>query len=122
MTQPRTGESELRTTTLVTSGMSCEACVRHVVNALDGMTGVVHVDVNLQKNEATVEHLPAHVDAIALAAAVRDAGYPTRVAETVADTNRFALQPEQSVSCRCGCCWPSKERQTRADLGTSTIG
>jgi cation transport ATPase len=61
MKQPHTNEPEVRTTTLSIAGMSCGACVRHVTKALDGMTGVVHVDVDLRANQASVEHLPSFV-------------------------------------------------------------
>tara|TARA_B100001123_G_scaffold372610_1_gene436636 strand:- start:584 stop:796 length:213 start_codon:yes stop_codon:yes gene_type:complete len=36
-------------------GMSCENCVRHVCEALEGMSGVVQVSVDLEKGEAEVE-------------------------------------------------------------------
>ena len=36
-------------------GMSCENCVRHVREALEGMEGVVRVAVNLEKGEAELE-------------------------------------------------------------------
>ena len=44
----------VQTTTLRIAGMSCGACVRHVTRALDGITGVVHVDVDLQRGQAVV--------------------------------------------------------------------
>ena len=80
-------EPEVRTTTLAISGMSCGSCVRHVVSALDGLTGVVHVNVDLRTNKASVEHLPAFVDAGSLIGAVRHAGYTARVIDTVDDTD-----------------------------------
>ena len=36
-------------------GMSCENCVRHVREALEGMEGVVRVLVSLEKGEAELE-------------------------------------------------------------------
>ena len=36
-------------------GMSCENCVRHVCEALEGMEGVVRVLVSLEKGEAELE-------------------------------------------------------------------
>ena len=35
--------AQVQTTRLSIDGMSCGACVRHVTRALDGLTGVVHV-------------------------------------------------------------------------------
>ena len=57
------------------SGMSCGACVRHVMRALEGMRGVSHVDVRLNEKRAVVEYDSSQVDVHALQAAIRDAGY-----------------------------------------------
>jgi copper chaperone CopZ len=119
------GTAQVHTTTLSIGGMSCGACVRHVTRALDGITGVVHAQVDLRTNEAIVEHLPGSLDAEALIAAVRDVGYEAGIARTVDDLDVMAPRPEAPSACGCGCCggepktigfagWPS--------LGTSTIG
>jgi copper chaperone CopZ len=98
------GVSEVRTTTLGIGGMSCGTCVRHVSRALDGLSGVVHAEVDLAKNEATVEHLPAFTDEAALVAAVRDAGYPARVTGTREDVGRSSAPKGPVAICGCGCC------------------
>ena len=85
MKQLESNEPKVRTTMLAIAGMSCSVCVRHVARALDGLTGVVHVNVDLRTNEASVEHLPSFVDATSLIAAIRDAGYAARVVSTVDD-------------------------------------
>lgn len=103
MKQLESKEPQVRTTTLAIAGMSCGACVRHVTRALDGMTGVVHVSVDLRTNEASIEHLPAFVDPASLIAAVRDAGYAARVVEMVDDTET-TLAPDAPAACGCGCC------------------
>lgn len=95
--------SVIYTTTLAIGGMSCDACVRHVTRALDGMRGVVHVDVDLEKGMATVEHLPGHTDAAALVAAARDAGYAARLESTVADDDIRPVKAAESPACGCGC-------------------
>ena len=87
MKQFESNEPEVRTTTLAIGGMSCGACVGHVTRTLDGMTGVVHVNVDLRAKEASVEHLPAFVATASLIAAIRDAGYAARVVDTVDDTD-----------------------------------
>jgi copper chaperone len=123
MAEPTNEEPEVRTTTLTIAGMSCGACVRHVATALEDMAGNVHVDVDLRKNEATIEHLPAFVDDIALIAAVRDAGYSGRVTRTINDADRDRGQSAQPSSCVCGCCGDSLKRtESWSNLGTSTIG
>ena len=73
MTQKNVEVTE--TVVLNVQGMSCDACVRHVTRALEGMRGVNHVDVSLKEASATVEYDAAKVDLQALQAAIGDAGY-----------------------------------------------
>jgi copper chaperone CopZ len=115
--------AEVKTTTMSIGGMSCGACVRHVTRALDGMMGVVHVSVDLPRNQATVEHLPAYADAVALINAVRDAGYHARLVQTVADADPAPPRPVASSWCGCGCCSGSSTTRDGgwSNLGTSTI-
>lgn len=68
----------VQTTTLSIGGMACDSCVRHVSRALDGMIGVLEVQVDLKGACATVEHLPDWADEISLIAAIKDAGYAAR--------------------------------------------
>ena len=100
MKHSETEPPDVRTTTLSIAGMSCGACVRHVTRALDGMTGVVHAQVDLRTNEAIVEHIPGYVDAAALIAAVRDAGYEAGIARTVDDRDVMARRPEAVLRVR----------------------
>ena len=121
----RDGTPDVRTTTLSIAGMSCGACVRHVTRALDGMTGVVHAQVDLRTNEAIVEHIPAYVQAAALIGAVGDAGYEAGIVRTVDDRDVMARRPEVSSACGCGCCGGKPKTTVSAGwpgLGTDTIG
>lgn len=104
MKQPQSNEPQVRTTTLAIAGMSCDACVGHVTRALDRMTGVVHVNVDLPTAEATVEHLPTRVDPAALIAAVRDAGYEARIVRMVDDSDDTPFGSGEANACSCGCC------------------
>jgi copper ion binding protein len=61
-------------TVLNIKGMSCEHCVRHVTEALEGVEGVQSVSVSLKKNAATVKH-PEGLSQAALKNAVAAAGY-----------------------------------------------
>jgi copper chaperone len=79
MNQIQDTTSVTKTTRLSVEGMSCGACVRHVTRALESMTGVVLVNVDLQKNEATVAHLVDRVDENSLVAAINEAGYHAAV-------------------------------------------
>ena len=104
MKQPTHDQSEVQTVTLSIAGMSCEACARHIARALDGLTGVVHAEIDLARYEATVEHLPAFTDETAVIAAIRDAGYAARVTST---SDVVAIKSGLGVSvasCGCGCC------------------
>jgi copper chaperone CopZ len=65
------------TTQLKISGMSCEMCVRHVTNALQGVEGVESANVSLEQGSATVEH--DGVDISAMLEAVREEGYEAEV-------------------------------------------
>ncbi|MFH1639577.1 MAG: heavy metal translocating P-type ATPase [Chloroflexota bacterium] len=56
------------------SGMTCATCVAHVEEALQGVPGVISVNVNLATEKATVEHLE-DTNIAGLRQAVRDAGY-----------------------------------------------
>jgi heavy metal translocating P-type ATPase len=62
-------------TDLEIRGMTCNHCVRHVTDALRGLTGVDEVQVDLTKGSAHVQHDPGAVSVAQLIAAVEGAGY-----------------------------------------------
>lgn len=95
--------SDVQVTKLSIAGMTCAACERHVLRALDGLTGVIHVSVDLDRGQAIVEHLSDYVDAQSFVAAVRDAGYEARVAVAGAEPAGNAEASDTMCSC-CGCC------------------
>ena len=66
------------TYTLTVEGMMCQHCVAHVKKALEGVKGVSAVSVDLDTKTATVEALSS-VSVDALIAAVKDAGYESKV-------------------------------------------
>ena len=63
------------TTTLKIEGMMCQHCVAHVTKALEGVSGVEKVEVNLKKKTAIVEGNAAKETLIA---AVTEAGYEVK--------------------------------------------
>ncbi len=63
--------------TLKVEGMMCQHCVAHVTKALQGVDGVISVEVHLKKKSATVE-LSKEIDESALTQAVTDAGYEVK--------------------------------------------
>ena len=70
----------MTTTTLAVAGMSCGACERHIARALEGMSGVIDVRVDLRYQQVTVGHQADGPDLPSLIAAIRDAGYESRAA------------------------------------------
>jgi len=61
-------------TNLKIEGMTCQNCVRHATEALQGVQGVTKVDVSLEGGTAVIESRDG-VDPAALRAAVEKAGY-----------------------------------------------
>jgi copper ion binding protein len=61
-------------TTLKIEGMSCDHCVKHVTQALEGISGVSSAKVSLKNKNAEVEHAGT-VSPDAMKAAVIEAGY-----------------------------------------------
>jgi Cu2+-exporting ATPase len=63
-------------------GMTCGTCERHVMRALEGMTGVMDVEVDLKEQQITVYHLGEWIEVSSLTAALKDAGYPAKANRT----------------------------------------
>ncbi len=74
--QIKTEDLEMKKT-LYIEGMMCKHCVAHVTKALQGVSGVVGVEVDLDQNTAVVEHDGTVTDET-LIAAVTEAGYEVR--------------------------------------------
>lgn len=60
-------------THLKIEGMTCQHCVSHVTEALEGVAGVDSAKINLKKGEAVVKSEDASLEQ--LSAAVAAAGY-----------------------------------------------
>lgn len=63
--------------TLSITGMTCQNCVKHVTQALQGVPGVARVAVDLASGTAEVEGTP---DVQALVSAVEEEGYEAKAA------------------------------------------
>ena len=99
----RANTALVQTTRLSIVGMSCGACVRHVTTALNGVTGV-HVDVDLPKNEAVVDHLFDRVNEADVIAAISNVGYHASVVASSIEPVDLASQPapaRRSTGCCC---------------------
>lgn len=57
---------------ILIEGMSCNHCVAHVKEALEGLDGVTFIEVNLEKKYATVE---TNVSNEVLKDAIEEEGY-----------------------------------------------
>jgi hypothetical protein len=62
------------------------------------------------------------VDVTALVAAIREAGYPTRVERVVSESEDASQDKAADSACSCGCSEPRLDPAQWANLGTSTIG
>ncbi len=60
------------------SGMSCDHCVKHVKESLDGLSGVVAADVTLSPGKAEV-FAGEELNNAVLIGAVDEAGYSAKV-------------------------------------------
>jgi len=69
-------------TQLAVAGMSCASCVAHVEKALRQVPGVLGATVNLAAETATVDSIAGTATARELVAAVADAGYEARTAQS----------------------------------------
>ena len=63
--------------TLKIEGMMCQHCVAHVTKALQGVSGVDEVEVNLKKKSATVSFSQAVSDE-EMISAITEAGYEVK--------------------------------------------
>jgi copper chaperone len=94
----------MNTIDLEVQGMSCNSCVKHVTQALQTLSGVQHVDVDLPSGHVKVSGaLPT--DAQALISTLDAAGYPAKLS-----TSALPAQDKPSGGCgstgkaKGGCC------------------
>ena len=60
-------------TILTIEGMSCEHCVKRVIDAVSAIHGVKHVEIDLKTKKAAIEH--DHADISEIIDAVSDLGF-----------------------------------------------
>ena len=61
-------------TIIKVEGMGCENCIRHVTEALEGLSGIQDVRVDLQTGEVTFEN-PQSVGMDIISSTIEEAGY-----------------------------------------------
>jgi mercuric ion binding protein len=69
-----------QTATFTIENMTCALCPVTVCKALEGVSGVKSVSVDFDQKTATVVFDPRVIDAVTIAAASTDAGYPAHAA------------------------------------------
>ena len=74
-----TANSSAATLVLHVAGMSCDACVRHVTRALEGLSGVQDVRVDLHSGRVVVKHEHTEPDLQDALQAISQAGYSARL-------------------------------------------
>jgi copper ion binding protein len=65
----------MKKTKLNVKGMTCNMCVKHVTEALEGVSGVSKVKVKLEPGIAVVKYDPDQAGMSAFKSAVAEAGY-----------------------------------------------
>lgn len=70
---------EMKSTTLHIDKIQCVVCAATVKKALNGVTGVKSVDVDVDKKEVVVQYDPAKTAPPELAEATRKRGFPAQV-------------------------------------------
>jgi P-type Cu+ transporter len=86
-------------TTLEITGMTCASCSARIERNLAKLPGVLHANVNLATEKATVEYDPATVDEVKMVELVKDLGYGVRE-ETAPETAEGARDASAEASRR----------------------
>ena len=76
--EERQGAELSQRTILEIPELSCRMCVRHVERALEGLMGVLNVEVDLRRREVTIDD-DGSVRREAIVQAVQEAGYRARM-------------------------------------------
>ncbi len=83
--------TEVKRVRMRIEGMTCAACERHVVRALEGV-GAANVSASFRHGAAQFT-VPADLEAVTLTSAVRGAGY-----------RPLAIEDGVPAAGACGCC------------------
>ena len=78
------------------TGMTCATCAGRVENALSGVPGVQHAEVNLATEKASVEGRAGLLRPAALIAAVQDAGYDATLLTGDAEREKHVQAEEEA--------------------------
>ncbi len=65
------------TTTLIITGMQSDDCLRTVMNAIQDLPCIGHVELSIETGEASIEHT-SMVSEGDIRSTIEEAGFPTR--------------------------------------------
>jgi copper chaperone len=71
--------SNKKETILAVDGMTCSSCIRHVTAALRELPGIAEIEVKLKDGKVRVAHDADDASTGEMIAALRGAGYESRV-------------------------------------------
>lgn len=95
--------SEMVSTTLLVTGMTCGACSSSITEALESIDGVSSCSVSLLTNEARILHA-SRVPALALKAAVEDCGFDAEIRSSYASSDDLHMSYFLVSGMTCGAC------------------
>jgi Cu+-exporting ATPase len=105
--------------TLDVKGMTCENCVRHVTEAIEGVKGVTSADVSLEGKRAEVEYESGTLNRDVLIGAVEKAGYSAS-ADEAAVTSRIEKITLPIEGMHCASCALNIEKALKKKEGVSS--
>lgn len=85
---------------LMISGMSCASCVGRLQKALDAKAGVLHAQVNLADESATIAFVPSLITAQGLADVATKAGYPASLPSDKTPVDRYVQKEAEAAHSR----------------------
>ncbi|GAA6175938.1 heavy metal translocating P-type ATPase [Sulfitobacter pacificus] len=85
---------------LMISGMSCASCVGRLQKALDAKAGVLHAQVNLADESATIAFVPSLITAQGLADVATKAGYPALLPNDETPVDRYVQKEAEAAHSR----------------------
>lgn len=95
--------SDMVTTTLLVSGMTCGACSSSIIEALENMDEVKKCSVSLLTNEARISHSSA-VSVLALKSAVEDCGFDAEIKSSTSLSENLHMSYFLVSGMTCGAC------------------
>ncbi|KAI4899201.1 hypothetical protein NFI96_023593 [Prochilodus magdalenae] len=107
-----TQRNGLSSVTLAVEGMTCGSCVQTIEQQIGALPGVLHIEVSLEKKNATVIYDQAHQRPESLADAIEDMGFES----TAANASPATPVPTETRVYPTAGCSPEAQQQAVAQL------